>query len=228
VRRQDWAQATSVGFALAGIGAGVRRHWRWAIPLLAGAAAADAAGRVASRRTPRPIPASMRWVLRLPHPTGVLQRALEPRPGECVLEIGPGLGQAATSVATWIAPQGRLDVLDVQQVMLDETMRRAERMDIDNITPTLAAAEEPLPYPEASFDAAYLSGVLGEIPDRQRTLNELHRVLKRGGRLVVAEIAGDPDFVPFGSLRRQAALAGFELDRRLGPSLAYMARFLAV
>src|SRR5207245_10904324 len=103
-----------------------------------------------------------------------------------------------------------------------------ERRNIDNITPTLAAAEEPLPYPEASFDAAYLSGVLGEIPDRQRTLNELHRVLKRGGRLVVAEIAGDPDFVPFGSLRRQAALAGFALDRRLGPSLAYMARFLAL
>jgi len=227
VRKQDWAGITS-GFALAAsVAALTRRRLRRALALLGIAVAADSIGRVWSRRRPGPIPASLRWVLYTPHPAGPLRRALAPRPGERVLEVGPGLGHYAVQVAQWVHPDGALDVLDVQQEMLDATMRRANERGIDNITPALADASGHFPYDDATFNAAYLNGVLGEIPDQQQALSELHRVLKRGGRLVVGEIGIDPDFVPPGQLRQRCEAAGLRFDRREGPRLAYFARFVA-
>lgn len=227
LRKQDWAQALSVTAALGAVGSALRRRWGWGAGLLVTAVVADGAGRVWSRRDPRPLPASLRWVLRVPHPSGTLRKALDPQPGERFLELGPGLGHHAVDVATWIGRDGTLHVLDVQAVMLEETMRRAGHRGLVNVTPVLADATGTLPFPDGAFDAAYLVGVLGEIPDRARALSELHRVLDIRGRLVVGEIAGDPDFVPFGLLCRLAEAAGFHLDRRFGPPFAYAARFLA-
>jgi ubiquinone/menaquinone biosynthesis C-methylase UbiE len=112
----------------------------------------------------------------------------------------------------------------VQQAMLDEVMRRSREVGITNIVPQLGDARR-LPYADRTFDAAYLIGVLGEIPDERAALCELRRVLKPDGRLVVGEIFFDPDFVRFGPLRTRAAEATFAFERRIGGSMSYLARF---
>ncbi len=86
-------------------------------------------------------------------------------------------------------------------------------------------AGQRLPYRDATFDAAYVVGVFGEVPDEHAALQELRRVLKPTGRLVVGEVAFDPDFVTFGSLQERAERAGFVFERRVGGSLSYLARF---
>jgi ubiquinone/menaquinone biosynthesis C-methylase UbiE len=141
-----------------------------------------------------------------------------------VLEVGPGTGYYALPVAEWIQPGGRLDVLDVQQEMLDHTMRRAGERGIGGIEPTCADARE-MPYEDQSFHAAFLVTVLGEIPDQDAAMAELRRVVKPDGRLVVGELFGDPHMVTFGALRRRAESAGFSFDERLGGPLGYFARF---
>jgi SAM-dependent methyltransferase len=80
-----------------------------------------------------------------------------------MLEVGAGTGYYSLHVARRLEPGGALDVLDIQQEMLDQTVRRAHESGISNIVPVRGDARE-LPYPDNCFDAAYLNFVLGEIP----------------------------------------------------------------
>src|ERR687885_2084667 len=162
------------------------------------------------RKNPSACPYEQHFFLELPHPfltRARLRRILAPRPGERVLEVGPGTGYYTLNVAQQLAPDGTLDILDLQQQMLDHTMRRAREHGITNIVPTQGDAVA-LPYPDDTFDATYMTVTLGEIPDQNAALRELHRVLRPGGRLVVGEIFGDPHMVPFGSLRTRAEALG--------------------
>ena len=197
------------------------------LALLGGAAVFAAA--VWWRRNPSACPYSQRFWVEAPHPFITrehLREILEPMPGERLLEVGPGTGYYTLPVAEWLSPGGHLDVLDLQQEMLDHTLRRAAEDGIDNITPTRADACE-LPYPDDSFDGAYLVTVLGEIPDQDAALRELRRVVKPGGRIIVGELFGDPHMVTHGALARRAEAAGLRVDRKLGGALWHFTRLQA-
>jgi ubiquinone/menaquinone biosynthesis C-methylase UbiE len=198
---------------------------RRAFGLMVAAAAGDTVARRWSRGDPAPLPYFLRWELAIPRPAGPFRRALMAQTGERILEVGSGLGQQAVEVATYVGPQGRVDVLDVQQEMLDATVARAESRGLRNVIASLATPSGRLPYEDATFDAVYAVTVLGEIPDGQQALVELRRVLKPGGRLIVGEIVVDPDFVPARKLRPMAEAAGFRLMHRFGPPFAYHAQF---
>ena len=180
------------------------------------------------RKHPSACPYGQRFWVEAPHPLithARLRDVLDPRAGERVLEVGPGTGYYTLDVAEWVAPGGRLDILDLQPEMLDHTMRRADERGLTNVTSTEGDAQR-LPYPDGCFDAAYLITVLGEIPDQHAALRELARVLKPGGRLVVGELFGDPHWVSPGRLRERAERAGFTFGRRLGSPLGYFIRLL--
>ncbi len=197
--------------------------------LLLAAGAAIAGVALWWRRHPSACPYSQRFWVEAPHPLITRRRLaeiLEPQPGERVLEIGPGTGYYTPEVAERIAPDGALEILDVQQDMLDHTIRRARERGLWNVNATLADARR-LPFDDDSFDAALLITVLGEIPDQEAALREVARVLRPGGRLVVGELLGDPHYVPLGALRRRAEGAGLGFERRVGPKVGYFARFRA-
>src|SRR5919197_472498 len=196
----------------------MRRH-RWAVILGGGmltAGAIIAAYVVRSRRNPSACPYSQSIVLEFPRPFFTrdrLRQLLNPRPGERVLEVGPGRGYYALDVAPRVFPGVTLDVVDLQQGMLVVPMRRAGERGITNIVPTQGDAQA-LPYAAGTFDAAYLVATLGEVPDQDAALRELRRVLRPGGRLVVGEGLPDPHMIPFDTLRRRAEGAGVRPDHR--------------
>lgn len=198
-----------------------RRH---ALSLTAAASILGAA--IWWRKHPSACPYGQRFWVEAPHPLITrrrMQSVLEPRPGERMLEVGPGTGYYTLAVAEWIAP-GELDIFDLQQEMLDHTMRRADERGVANVIPAQGDVRR-LPYPDASFDAAYLVTVLGEVPDQDAALRELARVLKPGGRLVVGELFGDPHWVSPQALRSRAEAAGLTFERRIGSLLGYFGRF---
>ena len=191
------------------------------------ALAAVVAAAVWWRRNPSACPYSQRFWVDAPHPLITrprLRAVLDPRPGERILEVGPGTGYYALPVAGWLAPGGTLEVLDVQREMLDHTLLRAAEHGIDGVVATQADARS-MPYEDASFDGAYLVTVLGEVPDQEAALRELRRVVRPGGRVVVGELFGDPHWVSPRALRRRAEAAGLRFERRLGTPLGYFARF---
>jgi ubiquinone/menaquinone biosynthesis C-methylase UbiE len=185
-------------------------------------AAAVAAGVILSDRAPYPY--AQHRLLDIPLPLLTPRRLdtlLQPRAGERVLEIGPGTGLQSLHVAPQLGPDGQLVIVDIQQQMLSHVMTRAAERSIGNIEPRQADATA-LPFADAAFDAAYLVTVLGEIPGRLAALNELRRVLRPGGRLVIGEFA-DRHHVPLTALMPLANSAGLHLVRRTGLPLAYYA-----
>jgi len=199
----------------------------WAAVAAVVALGAHMAGRLWARRFPEPMPYFMRWVLlvpRGPHSPARLKRLLQPRGGERILEIGPGLGVHALPIAASLRPDGVLDVLDAQQEMLDHLMRRAARRGVTNIVPRQGDAQR-LPYPDSTFDGAHLISVLGEIPDVPVALRELRRVLRPGARLLIGQVLIDPDFISLPVLQETARAAGFVFERQVGPRFAYEAVF---
>ncbi len=193
---------------------------------LAGVAAAALAGYALWwRRNPSACPYSQRFWVEAPHPFITRERLreiLEPAPGERLLEVGPGTGYYSLPVASWLAPGGTLEILDVQREMLDHTLRRAAEEGVEGIVATQADARS-MPYEAASFDAGYLVTVLGEIPDQEAALRELHRVVRPGGRVVVGELFGDPHWVSPRALRAGAERAGLRFLSRSGSPLGYFA-----
>jgi SAM-dependent methyltransferase len=177
------------------------------------------------RKNPSACPYGQRFWVEAPHPIITrerLRQILEPRAGERVLEIGPGTGYYTLDLAEWVGADGAVEIFDLQQEMLDHTIRRARERGLWNVNPTQGDAQE-LPFEDDSFDAALLVATLGEIPDQDAALREVARVLRPGGRLIVGELFGDPHMVTVGSLERRGESAGLRLTRRLGPTLAYFA-----
>jgi len=195
--------------------------------LFFGAALAVAGAALWWRKNPSACPYSQRFWVEAPHPfitRARLREVLDAKQGERVLEVGPGTGYYTLDVTEWVGPDGSVDILDLQQEMLDHTMRRADERALANITPTQSDATA-LPFEDGTYDAAYLVTVLGEIPDQDAALRELSRALKPGGRLVVGELLGDPHYVALSGLRLRAAAAGLTFESRSGNVLGYFARF---
>lgn len=150
---------------------------------------------------------------------------LSPSPGETMLEIGSDTGYYSLPMARGLAPGGQLTTLDFQPAMLQELMRRAGAARMANIVPAVGDARS-LRFPDERFDAAILVATLVEIPDKQRALGELRRVLKPGARLEIGEGQPDPHHVRSHDLLVLAEAAGFRLEARSGGRLGYLARFV--
>ena len=177
-----------------------------------------------------PCPSSFAWLVNNP----IRRRYMRPlldrvgiRPGEHVLELGPGPGTFTVDAARRVGPEGRIIAVDIQPEMIAQVDRRVREAGLTNVETHVAGAYT-LPLDDASVDRAFLVTVLPEIPDQGRALAELHRVLKPGGVLSITEEFTDPHYpFPSETIRRVEA-AGFRLERRMGNWWIYTANFLKV
>ncbi len=138
-----------------------------------------------------------------------------------VLEIGPGPGYFSTELARAV-PSGHVTLLDVQVEML--AMARRRLVPARNVG-FVQGDGARLPFASASFDAALVVAVLGEIPDPGGCLDELGRVIRAGGVVLFAETRRDSDFIALSDLRRDVERRGFAYVDRRGFRWEYTARF---
>jgi ubiquinone/menaquinone biosynthesis C-methylase UbiE len=163
-------------------------------------------------------------VRRIVQPPRRVVDSLGATPDARVLEIGCGPGYFSPTVAQAV-PRGEVVLADLQREMLSLARDRVSAFDHARLV-QLDATQ--LPFADASFDAVLVVFVLGEVPERDRCLSEIRRVLRPGGVLLFVESRRDSDFIRRADLRALVEPHGFELDRFRGWSWEYSARFLAV
>jgi len=109
------------------------------------------------------------------------------RPGETVLDIGCGAGVDTLVAARLVGPTGRVAGVDATPEMIARARANLALVGLTNVSFEVAAAEA-LPFPEREFDVVISNGVINLTIDKEQALREAHRVLKRGGRLMVADM----------------------------------------
>jgi ubiquinone/menaquinone biosynthesis C-methylase UbiE len=134
---------------------------------------------------------------------------------EHVLELGPGPGFFTVEIARRLT-NGRLELFDIQPEMLDKARRQLERAGLSDVGFTAGEASDGLPFPDNTFDVAFLAAVIGEVPDKQACLRSLGQVLKPGGRLVFVEMFPDPDRLSVRQLRDLVERENFEFVEATG------------
>ena len=129
---------------------------------------------------------------------------------ETVLELGCGPGYFSIALLEAV-PRGQLVLFDLQPEMLRLARERAGQA--SSVT-VVAGNAMSLPFSAEVFDVVFMAAVLGEVPDRQACLEEVRRVLRPAGQLVVNEVRGDADYINAPDLDRACGRAGLKLHRR--------------
>jgi phosphatidylethanolamine/phosphatidyl-N-methylethanolamine N-methyltransferase len=108
------------------------------------------------------------------------------RDGGRVLDVGVGTGLELPmfSKAT------RLVGVDLSEPMLRRAQERARRENLSGVEGLLRMDAMHLAFPDAAFDCVVAPYVMTVVPDPAATLDELFRVVKRGGEIVLVNHVG--------------------------------------
>jgi SAM-dependent methyltransferase len=110
------------------------------------------------------------------------------RPGESVLDVGCGTGVFLPGLVALVGGAGRVVGLDHSPAFLGDARKRlAEAAIVDRVELVEGDAHH-LPFPEATFDVAHCERVLMHLEDPAAAVREMCRVVRPGGRLLVAEV----------------------------------------
>lgn len=144
-----------------------------------------------------------RWALGVGNP---LAHA-ELRPGERVADLGCGAGIDSLLAAEAVGPDGEVIGIDMLATMVGRARRFANEAGLDNVTFHRAEMEQ-LPLPDDSVDVIISNGAINLVARKSRVLAEAFRILRPGGRMVVADLTIEEEELPTRILTHPSAWAG--------------------
>jgi arsenite methyltransferase len=130
--------------------------------------------------------------------------------GDHVLDLGSGSGMDSFIASLKVGASGKVAGID----MTDEQLEKAEHLrkgyQVENVSFHKSYIEN-LPFPDKSFDVVISNGVINLIPDKEKAFAEVSRILKPGGRMVIADIVTEkqlPENVTCNSTLWAACIGG--------------------
>ncbi len=120
------------------------------------------------------------------------------RPGDRVVDIAAGTGEAALGAAERVGAQGYVLATDLSENMIVIARQIAEQRQLQHVE-TRTMDGENLDLPDDAFDVVLCRFGLMLMPNQQRALSEWFRVLKPGGRVVVV-VYSTAEKNPWGSV----------------------------
>ena len=105
-----------------------------------------------------------------------------------ILDIATGTGAVAISIAKHL-PQVKIIGCDINQAMLEVAEKRIHKNKLQNRIQLEKVNGEKLPYEDNYFEAVTIAFAIDDMDDRDRCAQEMFRVLKPGGKLVLLELS---------------------------------------
>lgn len=113
------------------------------------------------------------------------------RIGGRILEVGVGTGISLPAYRR----TSRLTGVDISDAMLDKARNRVRKLRLDNVEDISVMDAEDLRYPDGSFDVVVAQYVVTAVPNPERALDELARVVRPGGEIIITtRIGADAGF----------------------------------
>ncbi len=114
------------------------------------------------------------------------------KPGETVLDVGCGCGMDLLLAARRVGARGRAIGIDMTPEMLERAGAAAFAAGLSHVELHRGEAQS-IPLPSETADAVISNGVLNLTPDKNEAFKEIARVLRPGGRLLLADIVVDSE-----------------------------------
>lgn len=131
--------------------------------------------------------------------------ALEPQPGQTILELAAGTGETGFAAATALGDHGKLLSTDFAPNMVEAARAESRRLGLANVEHRVLDAER-MDLADNSVDGVLCRWGYMLMADPQAALRETRRVLREGGRLVLS-VWGHPAQNPWASVPGRALLA---------------------
>ena len=109
------------------------------------------------------------------------------RKGDTVADFGCGSGAYVFAASKIVGDRGKIYAIDNHRDILEKINREAEKMNIINIDTLLADIEKKVQIESLSCDAILLSNVLGHVENFDILIEEIKRILKPDGVLLIVD-----------------------------------------